>query len=50
MRAESGGSKTLLQDVRYALRGFRRTPGFALTVIATIALGLGLNTYAVYDF
>jgi predicted permease len=32
------------QDVRYALRGFRRTPGFAVTVIATIAVGLGLNT------
>src|SRR5271157_4836763 len=38
--------ETLLQDVRYALRGFRRTPGFALTVVATIALGLGLNTTA----
>jgi len=35
---------TILQDVRYALRGFRRTPAFALTVVATIALGLGLNT------
>jgi hypothetical protein len=32
------------QDIRYALSGFRRTPGFALTVVATIALGLGLNT------
>jgi predicted permease len=36
--------ETLWQDVRYALRGFRRAPAFALTVIATIALGLGLNT------
>src|SRR6476660_8168374 len=36
--------ETLCQDARYALRGFRRTPGFALTVVATIALGLGLNT------
>ena len=35
---------SLWQDVRYALRGFRRTPGFVLTVVATIALGLGLNT------
>src|SRR5216683_5498054 len=35
---------TALQDVRYAIRGFGRTPGFALTVVATIALGLGLNT------
>jgi predicted permease len=36
--------ETLWQDVRYAIRGFRRTPGFAVTVVATIALGLGLNT------
>lgn len=36
--------ETLFQDVRYALRGFRRTPLFALTVVATIALGLGINT------
>ena len=36
--------ETISQDVRYALSGFRRTPGFALTVVATIALGLGLNT------
>src|SRR5882724_2943401 len=32
------------QDVRYALRGFRKGPGFALGVIGAIALGLGLNT------
>src|SRR5579883_3565481 len=31
-------------DVRYALRGFRRAPAFALGVVATIGLGLGLNT------
>lgn len=37
-------AEMLGQDVRYALRGFRHTPVFALTVIATIALGLGLNT------
>src|SRR5690242_16810080 len=35
--------ETLLQDIRYALRGFRRSPAFVLTVIATIALGLGIN-------
>ena len=32
-----------LLDVRYALRGFRRNPGFVATVAATIALGLGIN-------
>ncbi len=36
--------ETTWQDVRYALRGFRRSPTFVLTVVATIALGLGLNT------
>ena len=34
------------QDVRYALRGLRRAPAFALGVVATIGLGLGLNTTA----
>ena len=32
------------QDVRYALRSFRRSPGFALGVIGAIGLGIGLNT------
>lgn len=35
--------ETTLQDVRYAVRTFRRSPGFVLTVAATIALGLGIN-------
>ena len=34
------------QDARYALRSFRRAPAFSLTVVATIALALGLNTTA----
>jgi hypothetical protein len=36
--------ETLFRDIRYAFRGFRRAPLFALTVIATISLGLGVNT------
>jgi predicted permease len=32
------------QDVRYAVRAWRRSPGFALVVITTIGLALGLNT------
>jgi putative ABC transport system permease protein len=35
---------TVVQDVRYALRGFRRAPVFAVTVIATLALGIGATT------
>jgi putative ABC transport system permease protein len=36
--------ETLFDDVRYALRGFRRKPIFALTVILTLALGIGATT------
>jgi predicted permease len=35
---------TVLQDVRYSLRGFRRNPAFAVTAIATLALGIGATT------
>ena len=33
-----------LHDLRIAVRGFARTPLFALTVLLTISLGLGLNS------
>ena len=34
----------MFNDVRYALRSFRRTPGFTLLVIGTLAVGIGANT------
>jgi putative ABC transport system permease protein len=37
------GLSSFWRDVRYAARQLRKAPGFSITVIATLAIGIGVN-------
>ena len=41
--------ESVVRDVRYAVRGLRRNPGFSLIVVLTLGVGIGANA-AVFSF
>ena len=43
-RRAGGRLETLWRDARYGVRQLNRNPGFALTVVCTLALSIGANT------
>jgi len=44
VKCDAPDMRSLLADVRYAVRVLVRTPAFALPVVVVLALGIGANT------